>query len=79
MKMKNLDIEYWWSSIYYLNEKELIKATEDKPFEEMAENQDYGMMLRAQDRKRTVLIGLGNTRGRKWFYGDFIRKINQVM
>lgn len=58
-----------YPSIYYLNRKELIKATEDKPFEEMAENQDYGMMLRAQDRKRTVLIDLATLRSRMVLWG----------
>lgn len=53
----------------------MIKATEDKPFEEMAENQDYGMMLRAQDRKRTVLIGLGNTEVKNGFMGISLGKL----
>ena len=53
----------------------MIKATEDEPLEETAENQDYGMILRVQDRKRTVLIGLGNIEVENGFMGISLGKV----
>lgn len=53
----------------------MIKATEDEPLEETTENQDYGMILRVQDRKRTVLTGLGNIEVKNGFMGISLGKL----